>query len=68
MITEEDARKLVQIVMTADNGCPYCASNLIERLMAAVPDVDWKTITRSVDADFNVDELRPHEGDWRSTG
>lgn len=68
MITEEDALKVAQVVMTADRGCPYCAANLIERLMAAFPEIEpgrWMDIAVVAGADFQVGSLQPYRGDWR---
>jgi len=33
----EDARKFIQILETADGGCPYCVSNLLKQFIREFP-------------------------------
>lgn len=37
-MTGEEAQTVARIAMTADNGCSYCASELLRRLRHAFPD------------------------------
>lgn len=64
-MTNEQAGVVAKIIQTADGGCPYCADNLAERLMAALPEVDWMTALAIAGVDERrLDNLKPYVGDW----
>lgn len=37
-MTEEEARKIVEIMLTVDNGCDHCAGNLIDQFVESFPE------------------------------
>ena len=57
-MTLEEARKVADIISTADNGCSHCVSNLQERLKIAFPEFTWTLNFRS---DERVEFLLEHE-------
>jgi hypothetical protein len=41
-MTKNQAKAILAIVETADNGCVYCVNDLKKQLAAAFPDFDWE--------------------------
>jgi hypothetical protein len=37
-MTKEEARKILEIMSTADGGCKYCAGDLLERFLKEFPE------------------------------
>ena len=42
-MTREEAKKIAAICSTADNGCAFCVYALMEQLVEAFPEFEWKT-------------------------
>lgn len=55
-MTEEEAIKVLMIMMTADNGCPYCAGALAESFAREFPH--HEDAARKVFRHYHEGELR----------
>lgn len=52
-MTLDEAQEIAAIIMTADSGCPFCATDLAEKMQDSFPAFIWKVNpSREYKSDF----------------
>lgn len=49
-MTNDEAKKVAEIVAMADGGCSTCARSLMRHVVKAFPDVDWATAAKDIES------------------